>query len=85
MSPEIAHLSLDNLLEHFLTTRGKGELYELVPLLIIAAGTKEKVNSVLQLIRDEGKTLNAYYPEFDKGVPVGEYIGEIDDGALYFV
>ncbi|KJF44051.1 hypothetical protein LH29_00485 [Draconibacterium sediminis] len=85
MISELKNMSLEDLLEHFLITRGEGELYELVPLLIIAAGSEDEIIRILTRIRNEGKTLKAYYPEFDTVVPAGEYIGEIEDGALYLV
>jgi|GEM_PF-1082879 len=85
MARELKYMTLEELLDHFLLTRGEAELYELIPLLIIAAGSEEEVTRILTRIRDEGKTLKVYYPEFDKAVPAGEYIGEIEDGALYLV
>lgn len=85
MAREFSNMSGEQLLEYFLTTKGEGEFYELVPLLIIAAGSEEKIYKILKRIRDEGKILKAYYPEFEKEAPAGELIGEIEDGVLYLV
>nr|WP_319510168.1 hypothetical protein [uncultured Draconibacterium sp.] len=85
MVPEIKNMTPEEILDHFVNGKGEGDLYELVPLLPIAAGSKRKARRILKRIRDKGKTLQAYYPEFDNVVPEGKYIGEIEDGALYLV
>lgn len=85
MTGILSHKTTEEILDHFVKGEGESDLYQLVLLLIIAAGSEEEVTRILTRIRDEGKTLKAYYPEFDTVVPAGEYIGEIEDGALYLV
>lgn len=85
MPGKYSDMTVQELLDHFITSRGKGDLYEQVPLLLTAASSEAEIFHILERIRDDGKTLKAYYPAIDKDKPRDEYIGEIEDGELYLV
>lgn len=72
------------LLDYYTYENGESELFDLVPLLPLATGSRSEALKILEKIR-KGAKLVAYYPAEGGEQPKGELLGTIYDGALYLI